>query len=115
MYLSEILIITSVNAAKAMKEMVSNVQKKVFYFSYSNTSINFIKTTNQGMSLNFELLIYFLLIIYFKDVSCLEANNCGPNASCHPDGSTARCVCNPGYEGNGLTCSPIGYNFFCFY
>lgn len=42
------------------------------------------------------------------EISCLEVDICDPNASCQQDDPLAKCVCNPGYEGDGTTCSPIG-------
>ena len=46
------------------------------------------------------------------EVSCLEVDICDPNASCQQEEALAKCVCNPGYEGDGTTCSPIGHIFF---
>ncbi|XP_057336522.1 nidogen-like isoform X4 [Microplitis mediator] len=40
-------------------------------------------------------------------VSCLDIDICDPNASCRPDEPVAKCVCNPGYEGDGSTCTLI--------
>lgn len=42
------------------------------------------------------------------EISCLEVDICDPNASCQHEEPLAKCVCNPGYEGDGTTCSPIG-------
>lgn len=37
----------------------------------------------------------------------MEVDICDPNASCQHEEPIAKCVCNPGYEGDGTTCSPI--------
>lgn len=54
------------------------------------------------------------------EISCLEVDICDPNASCQHEEPLAKCVCNPGYEGDGTTCSPIGASviltlFFFFF
>lgn len=46
------------------------------------------------------------------EVSCLEVDICDPNASCQQEESLAKCVCNPGFEGDGTTCSAIGHITF---
>jgi len=34
---------------------------------------------------------------------------CDPNATCVETGAEPACVCNPGYEGDGFTCTPIDH------
>jgi len=55
-------------------------------------------------------------LLLHTEVSCLEVDICDLNASCQYEEPIARCVCNPGYIGEGTTCSRIGaftvYTFF---
>lgn len=54
-------------------------------------------------------------VVLNAEVSCLEVDICDPNASCQQEESLAKCVCNPGFEGDGTTCSPIGHISYLSY
>lgn len=98
---------------------------------YEGDGMECIKTGTFHPHLRHLLLLLFLLIIEYRDarrnarihcsrvllnaeVSCLEVDICDPNASCQQEESLAKCVCNPGFEGDGTTCSPIGHIFRIF-
>lgn len=54
-------------------------------------------------------------VVLNAEVSCLEVDICDPNASCQQEESLAKCVCNPGFEGDGTMCSPIGHISYLSY
>lgn len=50
---------------------------------------------------------YFFL--YHSELSCQKANICDMHATCEVNQrGQARCVCNNGYEGDGIICTPSG-------
>lgn len=59
--------------------------------------------------------IHYSRVVLNAEVSCLEVDICDPNASCQQEESLAKCVCNPGFEGDGTTCSPIGHISYLSY
>lgn len=52
------------------------------------------------------LLLHFL----FVDVSCLQVDICDIHATCTYSESSGKaiCMCNPGYQGDGILCTPTG-------
>ena len=83
----------------------------------TNTPGDFICTCNQGYSgdgttcvgqyyRNCALKVHTTIIIIFIDIDeCISGNNCSPNATCMNTPGDFICTCNPGYSGDGVTCS----------
>lgn len=49
-------------------------------------------------------------IFLFVDVSCLQVDICDIHATCTYSESSGKaiCMCNPGYQGDGILCTPTG-------
>lgn len=45
----------------------------------------------------------------YLEISCQKSNICDMHASCQiGEGGHSMCVCNSGYEGDGIICTPSG-------
>jgi len=62
-------------------------------------------TTCATILLSFEIL--GLMLMYSADTDECATNNggCGADASCSNTAGSFECICNAGYDGDGITCA----------
>ena len=55
--------------------------------------------------MDFFIIAWFKMMFFLDTNECLLNSTCHPNASCNNTEGSYVCMCDTGYDGDGLTCN----------
>ena len=55
--------------------------------------------------MDFFIVAWFKMMFFLDTNECLLNSTCHPNATCNNTEGSNVCICDTGYDGDGLTCN----------